>query len=235
MSARAVRSTPAFVSNARQQVRSALELVGKRSSENAARIAAELTALAMEAGALGLTSIADLARRGSEHARILDRDLSAVAACARTLRELARAIETLERSYPAELVAAPRSNARGKVLIVDDSVLNAAVVCEALESAAFEAQHAEDLETAAAAIARFSPDIVLADVHMPDCTPTQLCTRMRAVAGKHSLHVLLFSGMPDEALAQLARESLADGFISKERGLEAVVAAVTNVYQRGMR
>jgi PleD family two-component response regulator len=224
-----------FASNARKQVRTALELAGKRSSAHAAQIAADLAALSTEAGALGLGSIAELARRGSEQARLVDRDHTAVAACARTLRDLGRAIDALEQNGPSEQHVAARSNARGRVLIVDDSVLNAVVVCEALEQAAFEAQHVQDLETAATVVARFSPDIVLADVHMPDCTPDQLCARVRSVAGARSLRVLLFSGIPDEALSQLARESLADGFISKDRGLDAVVAEVTNAYQRGLR
>jgi PleD family two-component response regulator len=232
MSEGPARSTPAFVALARRQVRTTLELATKRSPENATRIAAELTALSTEASALGLVSIVELARRGSEQARLLDRDHTAVAASARTLRDLGRAIEALEKAAQSEQAVASAARGPGRVLIIDDSVLNAAVVCDALEHAAFAAQHAEDLDTAVTVVARFAPDIVLADVHMPDCTPDVLCARVRSAAGTRSVHVLLFSGIPDEALAQLARESLADGFVSKERGLAAVVAEVTSVYQR---
>ena len=62
-------SSSTFATSARQQVRTALELAAQRSPESAARIAAELTSLSTEAGGLGLSTIADLARRGSEQAQ----------------------------------------------------------------------------------------------------------------------------------------------------------------------
>lgn len=221
-----------FAANARQQVRTALELAAQRSPESASRIAAELTSLSMEAGVLGLSSIADLARRGSEQARNLDHDHTAVTACARTLRELGRALEALERTSAAAQQTAARPRVRGRVLVVDDSPLNAAVVCDALQRAAFETRQAEDGDAAVAAVAQFSPDVVLADVHMPDSTPGELCTRLRGAAGTRVLHVMLFSGMPDDELAELTRQTSADGFLSKDRGLDAVVEEIARVCRR---
>jgi PleD family two-component response regulator len=217
------RST--FSTTARQQVRAALELATKRTSENASRVAAELGALAAQADALGHGSIADLARRGSEHAQHIDRDHAAVTACARILRELARAIETLERSS-----AVTRRPYR--VLVVDDSSLNATVVCDALQRAAFETRYVEDADSALADVERFAPDVILIDVHMPDATPVELCASLRAASGARPVRLVLFSGLPDEELAALEQEARADGFVSKERGLDAVVDQVTSVCRR---
>src|SRR5688572_24482794 len=102
----------AFATEARQRVRTALELATQRSPENASRIAAELRSLSTEAGALGLVSIRDLAQRGSEQARVLDRDQAAVIPCVRTLRELARALDGLEAKPAVAHVPAPRATGR---------------------------------------------------------------------------------------------------------------------------
>lgn len=208
-----------FSMTARQQVRSVLELAAQRTSENASRVAAELASLASQADALGLGSIAELARRGSDHARNLDRDHTAVSACARTLRDLARAIDVLGREQVR------------KVLIIDDSSLNASVVCDALERTGFTTKHVEDAESAVAAMTGFAPDIVLIDVQMPDTTPVDLCARLRA-ATSAKVHLVLFSGLSDEELLELQREARADGFVSKEHGLEAVVRKVTSTIAR---
>ncbi len=221
-------SRSSFAMAARQQVRTALELAAQRSPENASRIAADLGSLSTRAAALGLVSIAQLAQRASEQARLVASDPSAVTACARTLRELGRALEVLAREPAPPPVAAETARRDGrKVLVVDDSSLNAAVVCDALERAAFETRHSEDGDSAVLVIGQFQPDIVLADVHMPGSTPTELCARMRAAAGARSLHILLFSGLSDAALAELTVQARADGFVSKGRGLGAVVEEVT--------
>jgi two-component system OmpR family response regulator len=137
------------------------------------------------------------------------------------LRDLARSIDVLGR----------QSAATRKVLVIDDSSLNASVVCDALERAGFTTNHVEDAENAIAAITRFSPDVVLIDVQMPDTTPVELCARLRtASAGK--VQLVLFSGLPDEELVELQREARADGFVSKEHGLEAVVREVTSTFAR---
>jgi DNA-binding NarL/FixJ family response regulator len=87
------------------------------------------------------------------------------------------------------------------------------------------------MESAIAAVVQFTPDVVLADVHMPDSTPVELCTRIRAAAGTRSLRLLLFSGMSDEALAELVHATGADGFVSKERGVNALIEKVTSAYR----
>jgi CheY-like chemotaxis protein len=141
------------------------------------------------------------------------------------LRELGKAVDGLADKPKA---TNRRPGTRGKVLIVDDSTLNAAVVRDALEDAKFETQHAEDGDAATSIVASFLPDVVLADVHMPDSTPVELCARLRGAAGGHAIHVILFSGLSDEELAELVRQTRADGYLCKDRGLEAVVESITN-------
>lgn len=225
------RPRSAFAATARQRVRTALEIAARRNAEDGPRVVAELSALANEAQELGLHAIAELARRGSEQARLLGRDLSATTACARTAREITRALDALEREAPP-VERAPRARGTAKVLVVDDSPLNMAVVCDLLDRAAFETRQAEDGETAVAEVARFHPDVVLADVQLPRSTPAELCARMRAAASPHALQILLFSGMPDSALAELAKRAGADGFLSKERGPDVIVEEVTRAYRK---
>lgn len=225
------RPRSAFAVTARQRVRTALELAAHRSAQDGSRVVAELSALASDAHALGLDSIAELARLGSEQARGLGVDLAATTACARTARQITRALDALEReSPPSEPATRPRGS--GRVLVVDDSPLNMAVVCDLLDRAAFETRQAENGEIAITEVARFRPDVVLADVQMPHSTPAELCARMRAAATPHALQILLFSGMPDRALAELAKQAGADGFLSKERGPDVIVEEVTRAYRK---
>lgn len=221
MSEVTVSSSSTFPTTARQQIRTALELAARRTSENASRVAAELASLAADADKLGFATIAELARRGSDQARNIDRDHAAVSACARTLRDLSRAIEVLDKT----------TRRARKVLVVDDSSLNASVVCDALERAAFETSYVEDADSAVNAVVRFAPDVVLIDVHMPDTTPAELCARLRAAA-KAQVQLVLFSGLTDDELAVVGRETGADGFVSKERGLDAVVDEVKSICRR---
>jgi DNA-binding NarL/FixJ family response regulator len=80
-------------------------------------------------------------------------------------------------------------------------------------------------------VAGFRPEVVLVDVQMPDSTPAELCARMRAAASSR-MQVLLFSGMPDAALAELANQVGADGSLSKERGPDGIVDEVTKAYRK---
>lgn len=221
------RPDSAFITAARQRVRTALELAARRTAEDGARVVAELTSLGSDAHDLGLESIAALARRGSEQARLLGRELTATTACARTAREIVRALDALERE-----LAAPTTDTRAaKVLVIDDSPLNMAVVCDLLERGGFTTRQAEDGKSAIAEVARFRPDVVLVDVQMPDSTPAEMCARMRAAASA-PMQVLLFSGMPDAALAELAKQVGADGSLSKERGPDGIVDEVAKAYRK---
>ncbi len=228
--------TTVFVTTARQRVRTALELAGRRTPETSARVEAELCALASDAAEHGLHAIAELAQRGSRQAQLLGRDLAAMTACVRTLREIGRALDAMQREAPVT-AAEPRTRPRttGRVLVIDDSPLNIAVVCDLLERAAFETRQAEDSDAAVSSVARFHPDVVLADVQMPGTTPAELCGRIRAAAGGSTLQVLLFSGLPDATLAELAETAGADGFLSKERGPDAIVEVVTRACRKVVR
>lgn len=228
MSDAPARPESVFITAARQRVRTALELAARRTAEDGARVVAELTSLGSDAHELGFHSIAELARRGSEQARMLGRDRTATTACARTAREIARALDALERELaPA---AAPTPDG-ARVLVIDDSPLNMAVVCDLLERGGFTTRQAGDGKSAIVEVAGFRPDVVLVDVQMPDSTPAELCARMRAAASS-PMQVLLFSGMPDAALAELAKQVGADGSLSKERGPDGIVDEVTKAYRK---
>ena len=113
----------------RGEKRELMELAQRNAAEHLAREQARwladqgktLAALEQLAEALGLASIAELARRGGEQAKLVDRAHTAVASCARTLRELSRALDALERepAAPRTKHSTERPRERGRVLIVD--------------------------------------------------------------------------------------------------------------------
>ncbi|HEU5057133.1 MAG TPA: response regulator, partial [Kofleriaceae bacterium] len=215
-----------FIETARKRTRAALDGVTLGGSEGSGQAVMELHALAGEAGSLGYNAIVQLALRGEEKARELVRDPAAASACARLLRDIARSISALEREEdapPSEGRLATQPGAvRTRVLVVDDSVINAEALVEVLEEASLEARSVLGAAAALVEVERFRPDIVLADVHMPGFAPAELCRRLRARAGDRAMRVLFVSALGAEALADVAREAGADGFVPKELGLEAV-------------
>lgn len=219
-----------FIETARKRTRAALDGITLGGSDGGNEAVMQLHALAGEAGALGYNAIVQLCLRGEEKAREVVRDPAAAAACARIVRDLSRAIATVERDDPAApgdgRAATQPGAVRTRVLVVDDSVINADALCEVLEEASLEARSVLGAAAALVEVERFRPDIVLADVHMPGFAPAELCRRLRARAGDRDMRVLLVSALGAEALADVAREAGADGFVPKELGLEAVVRQV---------
>lgn len=219
-----------FVETARKRTRSALDGITRGGPEGGNEAVMQLHSLAGEAGTLGYGAIAQLALRGEEKARHLVQDPGAAAACARIVRELGRLIAVVEREDPDRPShAAPAEqpvDRRTRVLVVDDSAINGEALVEVLEEAALEARSVLGAGAALVEVERFRPDVVLADVHMPGFAPVELCRRLRARAGDRVMCVLFVSALGEEALAEITREAGADGFVPKERGLEAVVRRV---------
>src|SRR5262245_55382832 len=160
-----------FIETARKRTRSALDGVTLGGPEGGNEALKEFHALAGEAASLGYTAIVELALRGEEKARELVRDPAAASPCARILRDLGRLISSLEREGEEEASegrhATQPGAVRNRVLVVDDSVINAEALCEVLEDASLEARSVLGAAAALVEVERFRPDIVLADVHMP--------------------------------------------------------------------
>lgn len=106
---------------------------------------------------------------------------------------------------------------------MDDSELALMVEQHHLVSAGFDVRTAMSLSEFDSVLSDWEPDIILTDVDMPEISGDVLCRMLKKrVETKHA-PVVLFSGLPDSTLARLAEEVGADGYVSKENGLDNLV------------
>jgi two-component system OmpR family response regulator len=117
-----------------------------------------------------------------------------------------------------------------KILLVDDSALALMLEAEILTNEGHDVRTAESVSELNAVLRDFAPDIILTDVKMPDIDGAELCRLIKAQVTR-LVPVILFSSLPDQELAPLAKSCGADGFLSKSNGLESLVERVDDLCQ----
>lgn len=119
----------------------------------------------------------------------------------------------------------PTPPARATVLVIDDSSVVLAVVADALAGAGYQVRTAASFADTEAVFATASPDVVLADVQLPDVEGDDLCARLKMRSGR-LVPVVLMSNLPEVELSRRAAAVRADAFVSKRHGPERVVGVV---------
>ncbi len=112
-----------------------------------------------------------------------------------------------------------------QVIVIDDSEILLNVSVSALRAAGLDAVGASDLASLDQALAAGPVDLVLVDVNMPEMFGDDVVEFLKSQR-QLKAKLLLFSDVPEAELAQRAKNSGADGYISKSRGLEDTVAEV---------
>jgi two-component system response regulator FimZ (fimbrial Z protein) len=112
--------------------------------------------------------------------------------------------------------------ANRRILLIDDSVLVVEAVSEALEADGVAVEGVTDLAAIDQSqdLARF--DLILIDVQMPMMFGDDVAIVLRGGSNTPTPIVLL-SSLPEDQLAARAREAGVNGYISKRRGIDAVV------------
>jgi CheY-like chemotaxis protein len=109
---------------------------------------------------------------------------------------------------------------RNKVLVIDDSDISLHFASQALERAGFEVKTSSTIGEFDRTLGSWRPDVILTDVRMPGVSGVELCRMLKSRYETAHVPVVLFSALPPDELAGLARECEADGFVSKHNGLE---------------
>ena len=115
---------------------------------------------------------------------------------------------------------------RRRILVLDDSPLIVHAIEIVLDEAGYDVRGSTDLAVLGS-LAAWHPDLILTDVNMPDISGVDLCRRLKASYDTAHVPVVLYSSMSDDALAELAHQCEADGFLSKSRGLEVLAQELT--------
>lgn len=102
-----------------------------------------------------------------------------------------------------------------KVLICDDSLSVRKVAERLLLAAGFDVELAANGEEALAGLTAGQPDIIIADVIMPDKSGFEVCAHVRSHATLSMTPVLLISGIVDDDITRQALACHADGVIKK--------------------
>jgi CheY-like chemotaxis protein len=117
-----------------------------------------------------------------------------------------------------------------RILLMDDSVIFLEVTRAALEAVGYKVACASDLAELARVREEAQQDLslVLMDVQMPEVFGDDVALTLRHSYGV-TVPIYLLSSLEDADLADRVKWADIDGFISKNRGVEAVVDAVQRI------
>jgi CheY-like chemotaxis protein len=138
---------------------------------------------------------------------------------------------------PARLAAAlapRRAAAPRRVLVVDDSGSNRAVVRLLLEGAGYRVDEAGDGHAAIAAVAGATYDAVLMDISMPNLDGFEATAAIRAHGGAGTPPVLALTATALPGFDRICREAGMAGYVTKPVGRAALLAAVDRSIGDGM-
>jgi CheY-like chemotaxis protein len=116
------------------------------------------------------------------------------------------------------------------VLIFDDSDVVLDISRRFLEEAGYSVATAMTLEDFNRVLEGGQPDLILLDVQMPEVDGDKLSDQLRKERDIKS-RIVLFSTLDDDELRARATSPAIDGFISKNEGLEAMVAYVSHLLE----
>jgi EAL domain-containing protein (putative c-di-GMP-specific phosphodiesterase class I)/PleD family two-component response regulator len=119
-----------------------------------------------------------------------------------------------------------------RVLIVEDDASQALFAESVLAGAGIQAQVAPEPAAVLTVMARFHPDLVLMDLHMPGMSGTELTAQIRADPAYAHTPIVFLTGDPDPERQFEVLECGADDFISKPVRPRHLIAAVQSRVKR---
>jgi CheY-like chemotaxis protein len=119
-----------------------------------------------------------------------------------------------------------------KLLLVDDSEITLELMQERLRQNGFDVRIALSMGEVRSIIEGWSPNVIVADVKMPDMRGDDLCARLKTAAATRDAMVMLCSSMPEPELCEIAQAAGADGFVSKGLGLDHFVSSIETMCRR---
>ena len=234
---------PEFTDGARTRLRTAISLIppaGPGGAESAQSIVAMMHTIAGEAMLIGCTEVAQQARTAGTAARryLETQDGSKLVACARALRSLSRAVDELvvpaATSAPGAAPSATSGKSEGiRVLVVDDSPLNATLLREGLASEGFDVSSVgDDFALILNQLETLRPDVLLVDWFMPGCDTRELCRQIQNSPTYSQTRVLLVTSLPAVEAETHARALGIAGALSKEEGVASIGSRVRALVER---
>jgi CheY-like chemotaxis protein len=124
-----------------------------------------------------------------------------------------------------------RALGKRRILLIDDSEIALAMEQAVLERRGYEIRATATFAEFETTLRVWRPDLILVDIRMPDARGTDLCRALKSDLDTRDIPVVLFSSLPDAELASLAEAVGADGFLSKQNGLDALAATIDQLVE----
>ena len=114
-----------------------------------------------------------------------------------------------------------------RILVVDDDRVSLAIARDMLLEEGFQVESADSALAANQYVyGPNPPDLILLDVVMPLLSGDRKIQFLKEREASRNIPVVLMSGKPRSELMKIARDSRADGFVTKPLERESLMAAI---------
>jgi CheY-like chemotaxis protein len=107
-----------------------------------------------------------------------------------------------------------------RILLLDDSEITLEMEKAVLEERGYQVATACNLLQFQQLIEKFSPDVILTDLMMPDISGKDIVRVLKQDFHTERIPIVLFSSKTDDELAEISEQAGADGFLSKSHGID---------------
>jgi two-component system cell cycle response regulator DivK len=120
----------------------------------------------------------------------------------------------------------------GRILVVEDDLLNRMFYSAVLESGGFVAETVADGDLAIEAVRKFEPDLIVMDIQLPSISGLDLIEILQADPELNAIPILAVTAFVGKGEERRIREAGASGFLAKPVSIKPFLAAIESLLGR---